>query len=88
MEAGPRSRGRQSALRHKVTVMVHEPPSPLEMNPIAEAAKAASGVAAVTSPWWLVGLKAISDGAAFILPILGVIWLVIQMTDYFRRKNA
>jgi hypothetical protein len=58
------------------------------MNPIAEAAKAASGVAAATSPWWLVGLKALSDGAAFILPILGVIWLVIQMTDWLIRKRT
>lgn len=58
------------------------------MNPIAEATKAAGGIAAATSPWWLVGLKAVSDGAAFILPILGVIWLVIQMTDWYNKKHA
>jgi hypothetical protein len=57
------------------------------MNPIAEATKAVSGVAAATSPWWLVGLKAVSDGAALILPVLGVIWLVVQMTDWIIRKK-
>jgi hypothetical protein len=67
--------------------MVHEAPSQLAMNPIAEATKAASGLAAATSPWWLTGLKALSDGAAFVLPILGVIWLVIQMTDWYLKKR-
>lgn len=56
------------------------------MNPV-EVVKGAAAVGAIASPWWLEILKAISAGAAFILPILGVIWLVIQMTDYFARKK-
>lgn len=56
------------------------------MNP-TDVVRGAGAVAAIASPWWLVILKAVSDGAAFILPILGVIWLVIQMTDYLIRKK-
>jgi hypothetical protein len=56
------------------------------VNPV-ELTKHAAALGAIASPWWLVCLKAVSDGAAFILPILGVVWLVIQMTDYFIRKK-
>lgn len=44
-------------------------------------------VSAVSSPWWLQALHAVSDGAALVLPILGVIWLVIQMTAWFLKKK-
>jgi len=37
-------------------------------------------VAAAASPWWLPWLKHISDDAALILPILGVAWLLLQIT--------
>lgn len=36
-------------------------------------------VAAIASPWWLPALHQISDVAALLLPIAGVIWLVVQI---------
>jgi len=51
-----------------------------------DAVKAAIAPAAVASPLWLPVLQSVSQGAALILPILGVIWLVVQMTDYFNKK--
>lgn len=36
-------------------------------------------VAAIVSPWWLPALHQISDVAALLLPIAGVIWLVVQI---------
>ena len=56
------------------------------MNP-TDVVKGAGAVAAIVSPWWLTIIKTVSEGAALILPVMGVIWLVIQMTDYFTRKK-
>ena len=53
----------------------------------ADAVKAAVAPAAVASPLWLPVIHTVSEGAALILPILGVVWLVIQMTDYFNKKR-
>lgn len=36
-------------------------------------------IAAVASPWWLPALHQVSDVAALLLPIAGVIWLVVQI---------
>ncbi|WP_425991403.1 hypothetical protein [Afipia sp. DC4300-2b1] len=36
-------------------------------------------VAAIISPWWLPALHQVSDVAALLLPIAGVIWLVVQI---------
>lgn len=36
-------------------------------------------VAAIASPWWLKALHLTSEFAAQVLPILGVIWLLIQI---------
>lgn len=36
-------------------------------------------VAAIASPWWLPALHDISQIAALVLPIVGVMWLVIQI---------
>jgi hypothetical protein len=36
--------------------------------------------AAIASPLWLPSLQTVSDVAAMALPILGVIWLVVQIT--------
>ena len=36
-------------------------------------------VAAIASPWWLPTLHTISDVAALALPIMGVIWLSVQI---------
>jgi hypothetical protein len=34
--------------------------------------------AAVVSPWWLPSLQQIHDGAAWALPIAGLLWLLLQ----------
>lgn len=57
------------------------------MNPTVEALKGAGGLAAVASPWWLPVLQTVSQGAALILPILGVVYLVMQMTDWIRKRK-
>jgi hypothetical protein len=35
--------------------------------------------AAIASPWWLPALHQISEVAALVLPILGVLWLCTQI---------
>ncbi len=47
-------------------------------------------VAAIISPWWLPALHDVSQVAAFFLPILGVIWLAVQIgvkihTTYWKK---
>ena len=36
-------------------------------------------IVAIASPWWLPALHQVSDVAALLLPIAGVIWLVVQI---------
>jgi hypothetical protein len=36
-------------------------------------------IAAIASPWWLPALHSVSDVAALVLPILGVLWLCLQI---------
>lgn len=36
-------------------------------------------VAAIASPWWLPALHEVSDVAALVLPIMGVLWLAVQI---------
>lgn len=36
-------------------------------------------IVAIVSPWWLPALHQVSDVAALLLPIAGVIWLVVQI---------
>ncbi|AIK68529.1 hypothetical protein Lo5R7ANS_59 [Mesorhizobium phage vB_MloP_Lo5R7ANS] len=45
---------------------------------------AAVAVSAVSSPVWLPWLHAASDGAALIAPILGTVWLVVQIVSKAR----
>ena len=40
---------------------------------------------AVSSPFWLPGLKTVSEVAALLLPILGAVWLVVQIAGYIIR---
>lgn len=51
--------------------------------------KISSGIAAgaAISPWWLPALKAASDVAGMLLPIVGVIWLLVQMVAFLRRRR-
>ena len=47
------------------------------------------GVAAgmVTSPIWLPGLQQVSEIAALIVPILGAVWLLVQILGYLIRRS-
>lgn len=37
-------------------------------------------VAAIASPWWLPALHQVSEVAGLALPILGVLWLCVQIS--------
>lgn len=45
---------------------------------------AAVAVSAVSSPVWLPWLHMASDGAALIAPLLGTVWLVVQIVAKVR----
>jgi hypothetical protein len=38
-----------------------------------------ASVVAIASPWWLPLLKETSEVAAYVLPILGVVWIATQI---------
>lgn len=38
-------------------------------------------VAALVSPWWLPLVHEVSDVAALCLPILGALWLIVQIIE-------
>jgi len=48
-----------------------------------------TGVAAgsLASPFWLPWLQTVSDVAALLLPIFGLIWLVVQILTRLLRKG-
>ena len=43
-----------------------------------------TALGAVISPWWLPELEAVSHGAALLLPIAGLIWLIVQIVRALR----
>jgi hypothetical protein len=43
-------------------------------------------VAAVASPWWLPSLAQVHDGAAWVLPLLGCLWLLLQIGGWLFAK--
>ena len=47
----------------------------------------ASAAVAVISPWWLPLLKSTSEYAALILPILGVLWLAVQIGHFLWKQR-
>jgi hypothetical protein len=48
-----------------------------------------ASVVAIASPWWLPLLKETSEVAAYILPILGAIWLATQIGwKWYRELKA
>jgi hypothetical protein len=48
-----------------------------------------TGIAAgsLASPFWLPWLKTVSDVAALLLPIFGLVWLVVQIATRLLRKG-
>lgn len=46
---------------------------------VVDAANTAIAVAAATSPFWLHILREMSEIAALIVPILGALWLTLQI---------
>lgn len=56
----------------------------------AETATTAAAGAAIASPFWLPNVHTVSEAAAEILPILGAIWLIVQIVTKIievRRKS-
>jgi len=45
-----------------------------------------TAAAAVISPVWLPLLKDVSDVSSLLLPVAGLVWLLIQIIGYTRRK--
>lgn len=45
----------------------------------------ALSVAAISSPWWLEKLQDVSQVAALLLPILGGLWLLVQIFSKLSR---
>lgn len=43
--------------------------------------------AAIASPLWLPAIQGLSDVCAVVLPILGVLWLLIQITVKLLEKS-
>jgi len=48
-------------------------------NTLLDNTTAGVAISAVASPVWLPMLHSLSDGAAIIAPILGTVWLVVQI---------
>jgi hypothetical protein len=44
-------------------------------------------VAGIASPFWLPALQDASTIAALVLPILGVIWLLVQIVGYMKKDD-
>jgi hypothetical protein len=51
-----------------------------------ETVKATAAATAVASPWWLPFLHSVSDTAALVAPILGVMWLALQITHFIVKR--
>jgi Na+/alanine symporter len=49
------------------------------MHPPFPQINSVTATAALTSPWWLPGLHSVSTAAAEIVPILGALWLMVQI---------
>lgn len=47
---------------------------------------ASVGVSAVTSPAWLPWLQNVSEVAAMLAPILGAVWLIVQIYSKVREQ--
>lgn len=56
------------------------------MNPIFEKTTNTIAAGAVASPIWLPALADVSRAAAMWLPILGVVWLFVQMIVFLYKS--
>lgn len=55
-----------------------------------DAITSVGAIGAILSPWWLTALHAVSEIAAIVAPILGVIWLLVQIVvkiQQHRKQN-
>lgn len=77
MENGPRPLGCDAALRHALLALVSRPEGEVEMT--SEHVTNAVATGAVVSPYWLPSLMDVSQFAGVMLPILGAIWLLVQI---------
>lgn len=53
-----------------------------------ERATDAIAVAGATSPIWLPALSDVSQVAALLLPILGVVWLIVQIAMKLSERSS
>lgn len=65
--------------------MVRKPTTIMEM--IDHTMKTSVWMIALSSPVWLEALKAVSAGAAIVLPILGVILATMQITSFILKRR-
>jgi hypothetical protein len=57
------------------------------MNEMIDRATNYVAAGAVVSPWWLPSLADVSETAALLLPIVGLLWIVVQfIVLMFRSK--
>lgn len=56
------------------------------MNPHVDRGTDLVAAAGVTSPFWLPPLATVSEVAALVLPIIGVVWLLIQMYSHIKKN--
>lgn len=55
---------------------------------VAERSTDSVAIAAVASPIWLPGLQQVSEIAALLLPIAGVIWLGVQIYYHIKKNRG
>lgn len=55
-------------------------------SPLMERTTDVTAVAAVISPVWLPIIKEVSDVSSLLLPVAGLLWLLIQIVGYTRKK--
>jgi hypothetical protein len=55
--------------------------------PNGEVVTNTGAAAAIASPWWLPALHQVSEVAALVLPIMGVVWLSVQIAVKIYQAN-
>lgn len=58
----------------------------------AEAITNVTAGAAIVSPWWLPTITFAADASTFLLPVLGVVWLAVQIiakvrSEWFNKRG-
>jgi hypothetical protein len=67
--------------------MVHRPTEDVAMIENVPYGTDFVALAAVASPWWLDQVEHVSQGAAMLLPMLGVIWITMQIINFILNRK-